>query len=123
MHKWFANTDCPGPYLESKFPYIAAEVNKRLGVESATVVPEAGTSTVQPKRLGGLPLLKLGVKGETVRALQILLIGKGYDCGKYGADGDFGTATDKAVRAYQKDKGLTVDAIAGKDTMTSLLGV
>lgn len=31
MHKWFAATGCPGPYLESKFPYIAAEVNKRLG--------------------------------------------------------------------------------------------
>lgn len=30
MHKWFANTVCPGPYLESKFPYIAAEVNKKL---------------------------------------------------------------------------------------------
>lgn len=30
MHKMFANTSCPGPYLESKFPYIAAEVNKRL---------------------------------------------------------------------------------------------
>lgn len=30
MHKWFAPTLCPGPYLESKFPYIANEVNKRL---------------------------------------------------------------------------------------------
>lgn len=30
MHKWFAATACPGPYLESKFPYIAEEVNKRL---------------------------------------------------------------------------------------------
>lgn len=30
MHKWFAATLCPGPYLESKFPYIAEEVNKRL---------------------------------------------------------------------------------------------
>lgn len=30
MHKWFAATACPGPYLESKFPYIAQEVNKRL---------------------------------------------------------------------------------------------
>jgi TusA-related sulfurtransferase len=30
MHKMFVNTLCPGPYLESKFPYIAAEVNKRL---------------------------------------------------------------------------------------------
>lgn len=31
MHKWFASTACPGPYLSSKFPYIASEVNKRLG--------------------------------------------------------------------------------------------
>lgn len=30
MHKWFAPTICPGPYLGSKFPYIADEVNKRL---------------------------------------------------------------------------------------------
>ena len=30
MHKMFANTNCPGPYLESKFPYIADIVNKRL---------------------------------------------------------------------------------------------
>ena len=30
MHKWYAQTSCPGPYLASKFPYIAREVNKRL---------------------------------------------------------------------------------------------
>ncbi len=30
MHKMFAATACPGPYLESKFPYIEAEVNRRL---------------------------------------------------------------------------------------------
>lgn len=30
MHCWFANTQCPGPYLKSKFGYIAKEVNRRL---------------------------------------------------------------------------------------------
>ena len=43
MHKWFAATACPGEYLESKFPYIAEEVNKRLkGEENMkfTDVPE-----------------------------------------------------------------------------------
>jgi len=35
MHKWFAATSCPGPYLESKFPYIADEVNKRLNAGAA----------------------------------------------------------------------------------------
>lgn len=33
MHKWFAATDCPGAYLESKFPWIADQVNKRLSGE------------------------------------------------------------------------------------------
>lgn len=32
MHSFFAATTCPGPYLKSKFPYIAEQVNKRLGV-------------------------------------------------------------------------------------------
>lgn len=36
MHKWFANTGCPGPYLSSKFQYIADEVNRRLGVSENT---------------------------------------------------------------------------------------
>lgn len=30
MHCYFAATACPGPYLKSKFGYIAEEVNKRL---------------------------------------------------------------------------------------------
>lgn len=36
MHKWYAQTSCPGPYLGSKFPYIAREVNKRLKGEKNT---------------------------------------------------------------------------------------
>lgn len=36
MHKWFAATACPGPYLESKFPYIAEQVNARLAGASAS---------------------------------------------------------------------------------------
>lgn len=33
MHKWFQPTACPGPYLESRFPAIADEVNRRLDGE------------------------------------------------------------------------------------------
>lgn len=36
MHKWYAQTSCPGPYLASKFTYIAQEVNKRLRGEKNT---------------------------------------------------------------------------------------
>lgn len=36
MHKWFAATACPGPYLEPRFKNIAAELNKRLGKAQVT---------------------------------------------------------------------------------------
>ena len=36
-HNMFMATACPGKYLQSKFPYIAEEVNKRLGVASAPI--------------------------------------------------------------------------------------
>lgn len=29
-HNMYANTDCPGPYLQSKFPELVKEVNKQL---------------------------------------------------------------------------------------------
>lgn len=45
MHKWFAYTACPGPYLESKFPYIAEEVNRRLGVENSKDEDKNSSST------------------------------------------------------------------------------
>lgn len=66
--------------------------------------------------------LKHGSKGEDVRALQILLMGRGYSCGNSGADGVFGNDTHSAVCRYQKAKGLAVDGIAGKNTMSELLG-
>lgn len=70
-----------------------------------------------------IKVLKKGARGAEVKALQILLIGYGFSCGSYGADGDFGSATDKAVRAYQKAKGLSVDGICGPMTWSKLLGV
>ena len=67
--------------------------------------------------------LKQGAKGEDVKALQILLIGRGFNCGSSGVDGSFGPATDSAVRAYQRAHGLGVDGKAGPATMSKLLGV
>ena len=80
----------------------------------------------EPKQVAtynvALKLLKPGCKGEDVRALQILLMGRGYSCGNCGADGVFGNDTHSAVCAYQRAKALDVDGVVGADTMTSLLG-
>ncbi len=70
-----------------------------------------------------LPILQYGSRGQAVKALQLLLIGNGYDCGSWGADGDFGLATENAVKAYQRKAGLVADGIAGPATWGSLLGV
>lgn len=68
-----------------------------------------------------LPTLRKGSKGEPVRALQALLILRGQKLATYGSDGDFGSETEIALRAYQKLKGLTVDGICGSDDWKTLI--
>ena len=68
-----------------------------------------------------LPTLRKGSKGEPVRALQALLILRGQKLATYGADGDFGSETEIALRAYQKLKGLTIDGICGSDDWKTLI--
>ena len=66
--------------------------------------------------------LKNGSKGSDVKKLQEALINAGYSVGKAGADGIYGSATASAVKAYQKANGLSVDGIAGNQTLGKLYG-
>ena len=50
MHRWFFATGCPGPYLGSKFPYIASEVNKILASGEGVTV---NTKTITSPATGG----------------------------------------------------------------------
>ena len=68
----------------------------------------------------GARLLKNGMEGDDVKALQEALIELGYDCGKWGADGDYGDATEMAVRAFQRAAGLTIDGDYGPKTHKAL---
>ena len=70
-----------------------------------------------------LPRLEKGSNGESVKALQILLIGNGYSCGKSGVDGDFGKDTLAAVKKFQNENGLDDDGVVGPKTWAVLLGV
>lgn len=123
VHRWFANKACPGDYLYNKHSYIASEVNKKLGVKFTT---SSKKSTKKSTKKGStctvtMKVLQKGSTGAQVKALQILLIGYGYSCGRAGADGDFGTGTVSAVKKYQRAKGLTVDGVVGKNTWLKLL--
>ena len=58
------------------------------------------------------------MKGEDVRTMQVYLNALGYNCGT--ADGIFGNKTVEAVKAFQSAEGLTVDGIAGTQTLETL---
>ena len=64
-----------------------------------------------------------GDRGEHVRALQILLSGRGFNGRMHTPDGIFGPNTEGAVKLFQSARGLQPDGIAGEKTIRSLLGV
>ena len=117
MHRWYAATACPGPYLMGKFAYIAQEVNKRLDGMEATPLEKKQALTLT------MPPLQRGARGEAVKALQLLLIGRGYSCGRAGADGVFGGDTEAALLQFCKSADLPEQAVTLGDVWRKLLGV
>lgn len=65
-----------------------------------------------------IPTLRRGSQGDEVADLQTILNAR------YGADlevdGNFGKATEAAVKAFQKSNGLTADGVAGAKTWKAL---
>jgi immune inhibitor A len=64
------------------------------------------------------PVLKRGSKGAAVLRLQKALLALGFNPGPL--DGDFGSRTEKAVKAYQTARGLDPDGIVGPLTWASI---
>lgn len=69
----------------------------------------------------GKHYVKKGETQELVRAVQIALYC--YSLDPNGTDSKFGSNTEKAVKEFQKVKGLSVDGIAGKNTILALMNV
>jgi len=68
---------------------------------------------------GGLPILRIGLRGSEVVKLQEQLKKLGFLKGD--ADGDFGVTTEEAVKAAQKRYGLEADGVVGGSTWEVLL--
>ena len=58
------------------------------------------------------------MRGEDVKKLQLALKNAGFDPGQI--DGIFGKKTERAVKRFQKAKGLKTDGIAGRKTFAAL---
>lgn len=66
------------------------------------------------------PVLRFGSKGTAVKQLQETLLSLGYKLPIYGADSDYGSETERAVKAFQRDHALEVDGIVGPMTYAAL---
>ncbi|MBC9715428.1 peptidoglycan-binding protein [Streptomyces sp. TRM66268-LWL] len=97
-------------------PWAAAEyqVGRRYSCEQIRHEGRwyAGHSTTREA------LLDLDSSGWEVVEAQCLLTRHGYTAGE--ADGLYGGGTQRAVRAFQKDRGLVADGIVGPDTWGEL---
>jgi peptidoglycan hydrolase-like protein with peptidoglycan-binding domain len=72
----------------------------------------AGPDTFMAMGLYELVLLKPGTRGDAVKKLQEKL--------GIGADGQFGSGTEKALRDYQAKNGLVADGMAGPTTLAQM---
>ncbi len=66
------------------------------------------------------PTIRKGNKGSVVKEMQTMLDRLGYSLGICGIDGDYGTATAAAVRAFQSDNRLVTDGVCGPMTWDAL---
>lgn len=101
-------TGCPGTH----FPF--KEVSEGVAADKPAESTTGGFTAVFPQ-------LSLRDRGDKVRVLQELLLGRGYDLGTYGADGDFGATTHRRVVSFQATQGLSADGIVGENTWRKLL--
>ena len=81
------------------------------------------SSSLRPGEYPGI--LRRGSSGTAVRELQFYLyLMSAYESSipPVSIDGKFGADTERAVRAYQRFAGLTVDGVVGRATWNSLYG-
>lgn len=101
-------------YLYShKWDYRLRFTGKGVNFGSGSNINVPGSSGSSSKAW-----IEKGDSGSDVKTMQTMLNKIGFDCGS--ADGEFGANTDKAVRAFQKAYGLTVDGQYGSNSKKTL---
>lgn len=110
-------------------PYVAGFGRPNWGVFEEGVsdpvsapVPEPAKETTCQVTVS-LPVIKYGDASMYVKVMQTLLIGRGFNCGWWGADGEYGQQTKIALFQFQQKNNLTTDNICGQATWKALLGV
>lgn len=105
--------------LPAVFAHVTAHLDSAAGPAVASPVLDSTHSKEAPKSEAQSqpPILKRGDKGKLVEELQQALVEHGA---RIKADGDFGPATDRAVRVFQAARHLAADGKVGDRTREAL---
>jgi len=118
--------NCPSALVEAGFMTNLREAKlmmdpdfqRQVGEEACHGVCDyLGVSYKGPSALS-YPTIRRGSRGNNVRYLQYKLLSKLYNPGEI--DGIFGGGVENAVKRFQRDNGLVVDGIVGKNTWNAL---
>jgi hypothetical protein len=114
----------PGDVLLYESHHGATNITYGKSVRPAkapALTPISGGAVVVPAEPEGL---QRGDEGSAVRKMQeALLLWYADALPLYGADGDFGSETEMAVKAFQQDVGLPVTGIYDEATRKALTGI
>ena len=120
---WTSIKDRPHLYL-TDWGSTAAKLKQQYGTPEKFMKTwgNSGNETHAPTHTSDnrRTYLKRGDKGQKVKDMQLMLIGCGYSCGKYGADGIFGSGTEKALLKFQNDNELKEDGLYGAASKAKL---
>ena len=94
-------------------------VRKFQAAKGLAVDGICGTSTLSALGIGGSStVLRKGSSGNAVKQVQQKLANWGYYSGS--VDGVYGSATEAAVRKFQRNNGLAADGICGVKTLSAM---
>lgn len=111
-------TACPGTQLKAQIARILGAATIGLGNVSPTPAPVPQVPQIPVNNYPAFPAyLRKGSKGVYVRQIQQRLRDRGWNI---TVDGDFGPATDRIIRLFQKEKGLGIDGVVGPLTWKAI---
>lgn len=138
-HNSFVGTGCPGTLLDAFTDKFDGKPVGSVNLPPASAIPQIPKAPTRPKevpyplptrprlhwygRNDGTAYSHSGYQArdrDEIKLLQKALIRRGYNLGRYGADGYYGEKTEAAVRTFQRAKRILVDGKTGPQTWNLL---
>jgi peptidoglycan hydrolase-like protein with peptidoglycan-binding domain len=123
FQKWLNDNFSAGLAEDNSFGILTRRAAVKAWQQTANNSFGAGLAVdgafgTRSKSFGSRACVKKGSRGTFVYIVQGMLRAKGYY--KDDLDGEAGSSTDTAIRAYQSAKGLSADGQCGSNTWYSL---